>query len=199
MDRKALLLVTFFVEGGLYLFGLLLIGGPGAMQSKFSFSWSATLYALLLCLPMFVILYFASRTKWPPLHQLSNEIAEKVVPIFANCKIIDLALIALLAGVSEELFFRGWLQGTLANRFGIYLGILIASAIFGFAHYLSFTYAIYAFLTGIYLGVIYDVTGNLYVVITIHALYDFIALVYLVRKGRNQETEFRTASNEEEN
>lgn len=192
MDRKALLLITLFVEGGMYLLGLLFIGGPNVLQTKFSLSWAATGYALLLSLPMFGILYFAIRTVWEPLSQLRQEIEEKIVPIFASCKIIDLAIIALLAGVGEELFFRGWLQGALTNRLGVLFGILIASAIFGFAHYLSTVYAIYAGLTGLYLGVIYQISGNLYIVMLIHAVYDFIALVYLVRAGRSMETKTQT-------
>jgi len=192
MDRKTLLLITLFVEGGMYLLGLLFIGGPNVLQTKFGLSWAATGYALLLSLPMFGILYFAIRTVWEPLSQLRQEIEEKIVPIFASCKIIDLAIIALLAGVGEELFFRGWLQGALTNRLGVLFGILIASAIFGFAHYLSTVYAIYAGLIGLYLGVIYQISGNLYIVMLIHAVYDFIALVYLVRAGRSMETKTQT-------
>ena len=184
MNRTTLLLVTLFVEGGLYVAGLFLMGGSGAMQAKFSLSWSGTFYALLLSLPMFASLFLAMRSKWKPLSQLREELEEKVYPIFINSNIVDLVLIALLAGVGEELFFRGWLQGALSNRLGLWLGILIASAIFGFAHYLSLTYAVYAFITGIYLGVIYHLTGNLFVVMTIHGLYDFIALVILVRQGK---------------
>jgi len=192
MDRKALLLVTFFVEGGLLLFGLLLMGGLGIVLSKFSLSWAATGYALLLCIPMLAALYFAQWSQWSALSHLRKEIDEKIAPIFVNCKIIDLTVIALLAGIGEELFFRGWLQGALTNRFGVWLGILVASTIFGLAHYLSISYAIYTFITGIYLGVIYQVTGNLYIVMAIHALYDFIALVYLVKKGRGEKTGLQT-------
>lgn len=168
--------------------GLLLMGGPSAFQSRFTFSWGATGYALLLSLPMFGALYFAVRTEWEPLSRLRKEIEEKIVPIFANCNVFDLAVIAFLAGAGEEIFFRGWMQAALANRLGVLLGILIASAIFGFAHYLSAVYAIYAGLTGLYLGVIYQMSGNLYIVMGIHALYDFIALVYLVRKARSEGT-----------
>lgn len=188
MSRKSLLLVAVLTEGGLFLFGLLLVGGPQALASEFNLSWNATASALLLCLPMLVALYFAVRSNWSPLAQLRTELDEKVTPLFEDLKIPDLALIALLAGAGEELFFRGWLQGSLTNRFGVWIGILIASVIFGFVHYLSPTYAIYAGLTGIYLGVIYQVSGNLYIVMVIHALYDFIALVYLVRKGKGAET-----------
>jgi membrane protease YdiL (CAAX protease family) len=64
--------------------------------------------------------------------------------------------------------------------------------IFGLMHYLSPTYAIYAGLTGLYLGVIYQVSGNLFIVMIIHALYDFIALVYVVRKSKSVETGFES-------
>ena len=184
MSRKSLLLIAVFAEGGLFLLGLLLVGGPQALASKFNLSWNATISALLFCLPMLVALYFAVQSNWAPLSQLRTELDEKVTPLFANLKIPDLALIALLAGAGEELFFRGWLQGSLTNRFDVWIGILIASVIFGLVHYISPTYAIYAGLTGLYLGVIYQVSGNLFVVMGIHALYDFIALVYLVRRGK---------------
>lgn len=74
---------------------------------------------------------------------------------------------------------------------GIWVGILIASLIFGLAHYLSITYAVYAFITGIYLGVIYHLSGNLFIVMTMHAVYDFVALVYLSKRSIEKETRIR--------
>ena len=83
------------------------------------------------------------------------------------------------------------MQAVLIERSGVLSGILITGLVFGLLHYLSTTYAIYAFLTGIYLGIIYQASGNLYIVMAIHALYDFIALVYLVEKGKGKETGLR--------
>lgn len=192
MNRKALLLITIFVEGGLVLLGLILMRFSRLeLLSRIDLSWSATAYALLFCLPLLAMLFFFDRSQWGPMIRFRREIDEKIAPIFVNSKLPDLALIALFAGVGEELFFRGWLQSVLASRFEAWLGILIASMIFGLAHYLSPTYAIYAGLTGLYLGVIYQVTGNLYVAMVIHALYDFIALVYLVKKEKGEETGFQ--------
>lgn len=194
MNRKELLLVAVPTEGGLFLLGFLLMGGPHTLASKFELSWRATAFALLLCLPMLAALYFAVQSRWASLSQLRAELDEKVTPLFTNLKIPDLALIALLAGTGEELFFRGWLQGALINKFDVWIGILIASAIFGLVHYLSPTYAIYAGLTGIYLGLIYQISGNLYIVMVIHALYDFVALVYLVRRGKRHKRELQTGN-----
>jgi membrane protease YdiL (CAAX protease family) len=84
--------------------------------------------------------------------------------------------------VGEELFFRGWMQAVLVERTGMLIGILITSLIFGFLHYLSTAYAVYAFIMGIYFGMIYLVSGNLYIVMAIHVLYDFVALAYLFKR-----------------
>jgi len=185
MNRNTLLLVTVIIEGGLYFLGLALMNSAEIeLRSVFNISWISTIYALLLTLPMFVALYLVERSRWEPIVHLRNEMDENILPIFANCKVVDLAVIAFFAGVGEEFFFRGWMQAVLVERSGVLIGILITSLVFGLLHYLSTVYAIYAFITGIYLGVIYYVSGNLYIVMAIHAIYDFIALVYLVRKGR---------------
>lgn len=190
IDRKSLLLISLFAEGGLALISLILLDNfRDEVLSQINLSWGATGYALLLCLPMLGVLFVAMRSKWQPFSHLKIELEEKIQPIFANCKLIDLAFISFLAGFGEELFFRGWLQNLLTDKLGIWAGILLASLIFGLAHYISKEYVIYASLTGIYLGLIYHVSGNLYVVMAIHALYDFIALVYLVEKGKKDKME----------
>lgn len=190
MSRKALLIITVLSEGGLLLVGLILMHfSHFDVGSRVNISWRATASAILLCIPMLALLLFFERSNWEPMLRFRREIDDNVVPIFANNKLPDLVVIASLAGMGEELFFRGWLQTLLVNKFEVWLGILIVSAIFGLAHYLSLTYAIYAGLTGLYLGVIYQISGNLYIVMIMHALYDFIALVYLLGKGKIQEAE----------
>ena len=193
MNRNTLLLVTVITEGGLYFLGLALMNSAGGeLRSVFNISWTSTFYALLLTLPMFVTLYLVERSGWEPIVELRNEMDEKILPIFSNCNLIDLAVIAFFAGVGEELFFRGWMQAVLVERSGVLIGVLVTSLVFGFLHYLTTTYAVYAFLTSIYLGIIYLVTGNVFIVMAIHAIYDFVALVYLVRKRKNDDVEIPT-------
>lgn len=184
MDRKVLLSVTIVVEGGLFLLGLLLLNAAGLdPRARFEASLGATFFMFLLCLPMLAIMYMTTRTDWPPLARLRKEMDEKVRPVFANCKPIDLLIIALLAGLAEELFFRGWLQTVLVARFGLLAGLLLASLLFGLAHYLSMEYALYALLTGLYLGVIFYLTGNLYLLMGMHTFYDFVALLTLKKES----------------
>ncbi len=180
MDRKTLLSVTVIVEGGLFLLALFLLNAAGMdPRAGFDPSAGATFLVFLFSLPMLAALYITTRTDWPPLSRLKKEMDEKVRPLFANCKPIDLLIISLLAGVAEELFFRGWLQTVLVARFGLLAGITFAGLLFGLAHYLSREYALYAFITGLYLGVIFHLTGNLYLLMGMHALYDFVALLTL--------------------
>ena len=184
MNRKTLVLIAIVFEGGLFILGLMLSNYANLnVWKNFRFSLIETLYALLLCIPMFAILYVAMRSPWEPFIRLRNELEDKIQPIFADCKPIDFAIIALFAGTGEELLFRGWLQNILSLNLGIWPGILLASLIFGIAHYISRDYAVYAFITGIYLGIIYWIADNLYIVMAIHALYDFAALVYLTTKA----------------
>jgi len=90
------------------------------------------------------------------------------------------ALVALLAGLGEELLMRGVLQGWLAGHLPIEWAILLTALVFGLAHFVSGFYFLFATLIGVYLGVVYHLTGNLLVVVLAHALYDWIVVrIYL--------------------
>jgi membrane protease YdiL (CAAX protease family) len=92
-------------------------------------------------------------------------------------------LIALLAGVGEELFFRGLLQPGLAGWTGAWTALILTSALFGVLHWITPAYAALAGLVGLYLGAFMAVSGNLLVPILVHALYDFFALRYLLGRS----------------
>ena len=57
------------------------------------------------------------------------------------------------------------------------------SAVFGAAHAITRMYALLCFLMGLYLGGVWmiDSPRNLSIPIVVHGLYDFVALIYLVR------------------
>jgi uncharacterized protein len=87
----------------------------------------------------------------------------------------------LLAGLGEELLFRGVLQPVLARWLGVAGGLVVSNVLFGLLHPLIWTYIVLSFLLGLYLGALGLWSGNLLVVIVAHGLYDFLALCYLVR------------------
>ena len=89
-------------------------------------------------------------------------------------------MIPVIAGISEEAFFRGAIQGSLADRVGVILALILASVLFGAVH---LTYSAIAALIGAYLGLPWNWTGNLLTPMITHAAYHFVALVYFPRLG----------------
>ena len=118
-----------------------------------------------------------------------KQFTEEVIrPLFAPCTLFDLALIALLAGLGEEMLFRGILQPALGRWLGPWPGLVLASVLFGLLHPITGTYVVLAALIGAYLGYLFDLRQNLLVVIVAHALYDFVVLACLVRQTPGSET-----------
>ncbi|MDL0430454.1 CPBP family intramembrane metalloprotease [Marinobacter sp. TBZ242] len=92
-----------------------------------------------------------------------------------------LVTLSALAGVGEELLFRGAIQSWLAQYVPAVVAIVAASVLFGLVHYLSFTYFIVATGLGLVLGTAYMLTDSLLLVMVWHGVYDMIALYCLRR------------------
>ncbi|PKL79832.1 MAG: CPBP family intramembrane metalloprotease [Candidatus Melainabacteria bacterium HGW-Melainabacteria-1] len=92
--------------------------------------------------------------------------------LFRHLRPRDLVQVGLLAGVAEELCFRGLLQSA--------WGLIPASLCFGLLHLPGFqhwAYAVWATLMGLCLGLIYLYFDNLLLVMLIHAGNNSLALL----------------------
>lgn len=141
--------------------------------------WSAGLLAtipLLLSLWLFV----NAGSSWA--RELHVFVRDKVVPLFASTPGWGIMLVALAAGIGEELLFRGVIQTGLESLTGPWGGLIIASVLFGLVHAMTRAYFIATTIIGLYLGLLYQWTGNLLVPIVVHFLYDWVALQYYVSK-----------------
>lgn len=137
------------------------------------------LAAMLVALP-----FYAAQWRWA--RDITHLIEEFLLPLFHRAPAGSVVLVAILAGVGEELLFRGVIQYGLAGPMGPMPALIIASLLFGLAHAVSVAYFIIASLIGLYLGWIYLQTGNLLIPIIVHALYDWIAIRYYLRRGRGR-------------
>ena len=105
----------------------------------------------------------------------------RITGLFRGYSWWQIACIAALAGVGEELLFRGFLQNFMANYMSIAMAIIGSSIIFGLLHYLSHAYFISAVLMSIAFGAGYHYSGSLLMVILWHGVYDFIALGAIIK------------------
>jgi membrane protease YdiL (CAAX protease family) len=147
-------------------------------------SWSALLWGFLATAPLLLALLGVLRTQTGPLRSLVDFVVGELGPILARRSVPELALLAALAGLGEELLFRGLLQAGLMQVMPSSIALFAASALFGLAHFATSTYALVAGLMGLYLGALFLLQGNLLTPVVTHAVYDFVALLLVVRRSQ---------------
>lgn len=98
---------------------------------------------------------------------------------------VAVLVICIGAPLVEELFFRGLLQNRLVARFGVGIGIPVASVIFGAAHlvgwdgYSTFVQVWAVTFGGMVLGVTYHYSKRLGTSIIAHSLFNGVAVLAL--------------------
>jgi hypothetical protein len=178
--------MTAVFEGGLTPAAIALgwlLGSPPL--ATFHFDWRDALLGVAATLPPLGLFWLCLVCPWRPFAEIARITVETLVPLFRDCQLMQLAIIAALAGVGEEMLFRGVVQAASAQEiggpYGVWLGLLIAAVLFGLLHSITPTYAILAGLIGLYLGGLWLASGNLLTPIVAHGAYDFVALLYLAR------------------
>lgn len=175
LPRYKILLLTFTTEGIVALAALFL---SGFFEIKL-FPLTTHLARDILLgtfwasppLVFFVFLVSKKAVGIPMADSLRKTIITDIKGLFSETTLLDMCLISLLAGFAEELLFRGVIQ--------VKLGIIAASIIFGFLHFLTPAYCIIAVFMGFYIGILSDVYRSILIPMHLHFIYDFGALVYL--------------------
>lgn len=150
----------------------------------------AILWGLLATVPMLAGMLLVDRLRFRPFLRLRRFFRRVVLPLFQDASLIELGLISLIAGIGEEMLFRGLMQhgltAWLGGAAGLWVGLAASSLVFGLAHAVTRTYAVLATLAGFYLGGLFLLTDNLLAPIATHAVYNFLTLAYLVARRRRQ-------------
>jgi membrane protease YdiL (CAAX protease family) len=89
--------------------------------------------------------------------------------ISGNTLAAALLTIGLISGAAEEMFFRGFVQTRLTVRWGSAVAVLVTSAAFGIFH-IEPLYILVAFILGLYLGWMTEVSGSIIPAIVAHVL-----------------------------
>jgi membrane protease YdiL (CAAX protease family) len=94
--------------------------------------------------------------------------------------------VSIIAGLGEELLFRGVVQGLLQRFTSAPVAVAISAAVFGALHSVSPMYAVKAGLIGVYFSVLLCKTNNLAVPIISHALWDTLVFVFFRNEIKEQ-------------
>ena len=87
-------------------------------------------------------------------------------------------LIIIVAPITEEIFFRGFIYLYCKNKVGVYWGIIISGLVFGLAHFNLWIF-LPTFIGGIVLAWIYEKTNSLYPAMIAHGTWNGIIIVLL--------------------
>ena len=147
---------------------------------------TAALLGVAATVPLLAVFWLCLKCPLRPFREIAEIVEKTLMPLFRECRILELAVIAAMAGLGEEMLFRGVLQAAVAKEIagpsGVWLGLVAASVLFGLVHSITPLYALLAGLISLYLGWIWLASGNLLLPIIAHGLYDFLVLWYLRRK-----------------
>ena len=177
IDRDRFLRLAIPFEAGLVLLAVLWAWFWGySLADMLPKPGSGVLWGIVATVPPLIGLVIVRAIPWKPLRRVGKFLTGVLGPALAQCTLFELAIVALLAGLGEELLFRGALQPV--------LGLPLASVLVALAHSITPTYALLTGLMGLYLGWLAEASGTLWVPIATHALYDFIAFLVVIRDVR---------------
>ncbi len=139
-------------------------------------------------MPLVLALRWMLTTNNAALRRLTTLVEQELGPFLGSLSFVELGVLAAIAGLSEEVLFRGVLLPALGRELSAFGGLLASSVLFGLVHFASRTYAIVAGLMGLYLGILFLLSGGLVAPILSHALYDLTALVVVARRVRERQS-----------
>ena len=150
------------------------------------FSETAIAYGVVGTVPLFLMFLALEKMQGESVTTIRKLLLNTLGPGLHRYHWTDLFLLAAIAGIAEELLFRGVIQPWIEAAWGITAGLIVSNIVFGLVHAVTPLYAVLAALVGIYLGLSLDYGGerNLLIPIIIHGFYDFLAFVALMRVYR---------------
>lgn len=176
------LMAALLFQGALIPFALVLALLLGLTPwNDMAISGEALLVALLAAAPPLVLAWWLSRQSYPWVRQLLDRVHQVLDLLFRGGSQVAIVAVSLFAGFGEELLFRGVAQAGLEQYLGAGAALAVASLLFGLVHAITPAYFVLATLMGLYLGLLYQLTGNLLVACLVHALYDWAAITWYLR------------------
>ncbi|MDR1484254.1 MAG: CPBP family intramembrane metalloprotease [Planctomycetaceae bacterium] len=198
MNPNRFFLKAIIFEGGLGIVAIILgyLFGVDFFRGMF-LNERVIVAIIVLTLPLLGCYFFCRVLPFESFRAIDRLIGEIFQKYMSQLSVRQLAIISIAAGLGEELFFRALLQSGISEAlinwtknateirteiwsdFCMVMILIFVSLLFGLAHAATKMYFFLAFLVSIYFGVILIVSGNIFIPIAIHAIYDFCILTFL--------------------
>ena len=149
------------------------------------------LFGILSTVPLvvFAVVIDIFEDKIPAIQEVSDAVLRSVYGLLGGSFKPALALVTtftlgIMAGVGEEILFRGILQESIyeqhwTTNYDTIISIVLSSIVFGLVHAVTPLYVVFATIASLYFGTLYALcNGDLTIPILCHSLYDIGALLY---------------------
>jgi membrane protease YdiL (CAAX protease family) len=188
-------LSQFLASAGIFegaVLGVAFVGGwlTGCNPvATLDWNWQDFGFGVAATVPMLILLVISFITPSKGLQQIREFVRDTIGPYLAECRWYEIVILALLAGVCEEVFFRGFLYLWVRDWNPVF-AVMLTNLLFGAAHAITPFYALLAAFLGLYLTALLaaDATPNLLIPVTAHSLYDFIAFYVVIFDYRRKQT-----------
>lgn len=184
MNQPIRFLPAFFSSFSLLIFGVIVAFLCNAFLSDFSltftFSFVSLCQGFVLGLTMFALVFVGMRF-FEPVTPALKTITLGLNRLFSEFTWPMIIVISCMAGVGEELLFRGVIQSTLVNVTNPLMAIVISSMVFAALHCMTKLYVLLAFLASLMIGSVFHLTQNLVTVMVLHSVYDVLAFAWVVK------------------
>ena len=178
IDRAGLMRTALVVYLGLTAAALLIAWIAGVdLRPLLRFELWQFAIGVAAVVPMSIVFFVAP--------DLKDHVVDLLGRTLAECRLFDLVLLAAMAGIAEELVFRGALEGWL-RHYELVAAIVITNLLFGAMHPITVGYFLMAAGFGVYFSLLATLgpERNLTAPITAHAVYDFLGFLLVARDYR---------------
>lgn len=148
-----------------------------------SWNWGVRgwVWGVIGVLPPLVMLAWVMRSGWGPVREMRERMEPILRGVFAGWRWWELVVLSVVAGLGEEVLFRGVVQAWLEVQVGWWGALVLAAILFGFMHPITRLYVVLAAVMGVWFGLVWLWGGSLWAPVLAHGLYDAIALMVCVR------------------
>ena len=164
-----------------------------AALTSLHFSWDAAVMGGAGMAPLVVVALGLQNVNWKWAKDIDNKVRDITKTFFGDAGwpsvLAGSLILGAVAGIGEEMLFRGAIQCGLQVVFGVpaIYSACVSALIFGLCHFVSPMYALLATVAGAYFSFLWSVTGNLLVPIVTHIFYDVFALIAALYSLRHEE------------